>query len=139
MIKHFTNADIFEIKRLEEYPKTYSDLVAEYREELKRDSLPKLSSNINNLESYDTVILCYPLWGNTIPIAVKQLLSTHNFSGKKIAPLCTHGGGGLGISIDDIASLSPNYIMLEGLGIYGSRVNGSENNIKSWLEKINIL
>ena len=98
-----------------------------------------MSANINNLSNYDTVILCYPNWWGTIPQAVKQLLSTHNFSGKKIAPLCTHGGGGMGRSLSDIKTLCPNSTILDNLSISGRSVNSSENNIKTWLQNINIL
>ena len=98
-----------------------------------------MSANINNLDNYDTVILCYPNWWGTIPQAVKQLLLTHDFSGKKIAPLCTHGGGGMGRSLSDIKNLCPNSTILNHLSISGGSVNNSENNIKTWLQNINII
>lgn len=139
MIKNLTQADIFEVKTVESYPSSYNDTVNQARKEQNDDFLPKLSANINNLANYDTIILCYPNWWGTIPQAVKQLLLTHDFSGKKIAPLCTHGGSRMGRSVTDITSLCPNSTILEGLSISGGSVNNSENNIKTWLQNINIL
>ncbi|WP_157143682.1 flavodoxin [Brachyspira pilosicoli] len=139
MIKNLTQADMFEIKTVEPYPSSYNDTVNQARKEQNDDFLPKLSANINNLANYDTIILCYPNWWGTIPQAVKQLLLTHDFSGKKIAPLCTHGGGGIGRSVTDIKKLCANSTILEGLSISGGSVNSSENNIKTWLQNINIL
>ena len=139
MIKNMTKADMFEVKTAESYPTDYNDTINQARDELNNNVLPRLSTNINNLADYDTIILCYPNWWGTIPQAVKQLLQTHNFSGKKIAPLCTHGGGGMGRSVTDITSLCPNSTILEGLSISGGSVNNSENNIKTWLQNINIL
>ena len=139
MIKNMTQADIFEVKTVEAYPSSYNDTVNQARKEQNDNFLPKLSANINNLSNYDTVILCYPNWWGTIPQAVKQLLSTHNFSGKKIAPLCTHGGGGMGRSLSDIKTLCPNSTILDNLSISGRSVNSSENNITTWLQNINIL
>lgn len=139
MIKNLTQADMFEVKTVEAYPSSYNDTVNQARKEQNDDFLPKLSANINNLANYDTIILCYPNWWSTIPQAVKQLLLTHDFSGKKIAPLCTHGGGGIGRSLSDIKSLCPNSTILDNLSISGRNVNKSENNIKTWLQNINIL
>ena len=139
MIKNLTQADMFEVKKVEAYPSSYNDTVNQARKEQNDDFLPKLSANINNLANYDTIILCYPNWWSTIPQAVKQLLLTHDFSGKKIAPLCTHGGGGIGRSLSDIKSLCPNSTILDNLSISGRNVNKSENNIKTWLQNINIL
>ncbi|ANN64732.1 NAD(P)H-dependent oxidoreductase [Brachyspira hyodysenteriae] len=139
MIKNMTQADMFEVKTAESYPTSYNDILDKARAELNDNVLPRLSANINNLANYDTVILCYPNWWGTIPQAVKQLLSTHDFSGKKIAPLCTHGGGGMGRSLSDIKSLCPNSTILDNLSISGRNVNNSENNIKTWLQNINIL
>ncbi|WIH83565.1 NAD(P)H-dependent oxidoreductase [Brachyspira pilosicoli] len=137
MIKNLTQADMFEVKTVESYPTSYNDTVNQARKELNNNVLPRLSANINNLSSYDTIILCYPNWWGTIPQAVKQLLLTHDFSGKKIAPLCTHGGGGVGRSINDIKKLCPNSTILDSLSISGRRVNSSEDSIKEWLRKIN--
>ncbi|WP_157153982.1 flavodoxin [Brachyspira murdochii] len=139
MIKNMTHADMFEVKTAESYPTDYNDTINQARDELNNNILPRLSANINNLADYDTIILCYPNWWGTIPQAVKQLLQTHNFSGKKIAPLCTHGGGGMGRSLNDIKTLCPNSDILNHLSISGRSVNGSENNIRTWLQNINIL
>ncbi|WP_295162669.1 flavodoxin [uncultured Brachyspira sp.] len=139
IIKNMTQADIFEIKTSESYPSSYNDTLNKARTELNNNILPNLSTDINNLANYDTIILCYPNWWGTIPQAVKQLLLTHNFSGKKIAPLCTHGGGGLGRSIRDITSLCKDSNILESLSLSGGRVSGSENNIKNWLQNTGIL
>lgn len=68
-----------------------------------------------------------------------KLLLTHNFSYKKIAHLCTYVGGGMGRSLSDIKSLCPNSTILDNLSISGRSVNSSENNIKTWLQNINIL
>ncbi|WP_157151594.1 flavodoxin [Brachyspira sp. SAP_772] len=137
MVKNITQADMFEIKTAESYPTSYNDTVNQARKELNDNFLPRLSANINNLDNYDTIILCYPNWWGTIPQAVKQLLLTHNFSGKKIAPLCTHGGGGVGRSINDIKNLCPNSTILDSLSISGRRVNSSEDSIREWLRNIN--
>lgn len=137
MIKNLTQADMFEIKTVEPYPSSYNDTVNQARKEQNDDFLPKLSANINNLSSYDTIILCYPNWWGTIPQAVKQLLLTHDFSGKKIAPLCTHGGGGIGRSVTDIKKLCGNSTILDSLSISGGSVNSSENSIREWLRNIN--
>ena len=45
----------------------------------------------------------------------------------------------MGRNVTDIKKLCANSTILEGLSIYGGSVNSSENNIKTWLQNINIL
>ena len=139
IIQNITKADMFVVKTVEAYPKDYNATVNQARSELDNNVLPRLSSNINNLQTYDTIILCYPNWWGTIPQAVKQLLQTHNFSGKKIAPLCTHAGSRMGRSVNDITKYCPNSTILESLSISGNSANSSEREIRNWLKNIGLL
>ena len=64
------------------------------RTELQTDFRPELTDMIENMEEFDTVILGYPNWWGTMPMAVHTLLDQYDFSGKRIIPFCTHEGSG---------------------------------------------
>ena len=131
-VREILNTDIFEIIPANRYPSDYSAMLSQYRREKERDTFPRLANNID-ISQYDTIILGYPNWGGDLPWVVKSFLSANNFSGKRIAPLCTHGGGGFARSINSIRELCPNSTILEGFSINGREARNSKNNLQNWL------
>ena len=134
-VREILNADIFEIIPANRYPNDYSATVSQYRRERESDTFPRLANNID-ISQYDTIILGYPNWGSDLPLVVKTFLSSNNFSGKRIVPLCTHGGGGFARSINSIRELCPNSTILEGFSIYGREARNSKNNLQNWLNRV---
>ena len=134
-VKEILNADIFEIIPANRYPDDYSSAVEQYRREIESSTLPRLANSIN-ISQYDTIILGYPNWGGDLPLVVKSFLSSNNFAGKRIIPLCTHAGGGFSESVNSIKELCPNSTILEGFSIYGSEARNSKNNLQNWLNRI---
>lgn len=134
-VREILNTDIFEIIPANRYPSDYSAMLSQYRREKERDTFPRLANNID-ISQYDTIILCYPNWGGDLPWVVKSFLSANNFSVKRIAPLCTHGGGGFARSINSIRELCPNSTILEGFSINGREARNSKNNLQNWLNRV---
>jgi len=66
---------------------------------------------------------------------MKRALSDYDFTGKTIAPFCTHGGGGMGRSIEDIRDFCPKATVLDGLAIPGGNVNHAKDAVAGWLQK----
>ena len=86
------------------------------------------------MDQYDTIILGYPNWWNTFPMAVFTFLETYDFTGKTILPFCTHEGSGLGISVGDIKRCCPTATVGKGLAIQGGNVKNATGMLKSWLQ-----
>ncbi len=136
--RDITGGDIFEIVPAQPYPSQYRATTEQARKELDDNYLPAIKNQINNLSSYDTIILCYPNWWGTIPQIVKRFLQDNDFSGKTIAPICTHEGSRMGRSLTDIRALCPNSTITEGLDIRGGSVGGARNTVRDWVNKIGI-
>ena len=136
--KDITGGDIFEIVPAQPYPSQYRTTTEQAREELDNNYLPAIKNQINNLSSYDTIILVYPIWWGTIPQVVKRFLQDNDFSGKTIAPIGTHEGSRLGRSVTDIRALCPNSTITEGLDVRGGNVSGARNTVRDWINKIGI-
>ena len=134
-VREILNADIFEIIPANIYPSDYNATVNQYRRERESSTLPRLANSIN-ISQYDTIILGYPNWGSDLPLVVKSFLSSNNFTGKRIVPLCTHGGGGFARSVNSIKELCPNSTILEGFSVYGREARNSKNNLQNWLNRI---
>ena len=136
--REITGGDIFEIVPAQPYPSQYRATTQQAREELDNNYLPAIKNQINNLSSYDTIILVYPNWWGTIPQIVKRFLQDNDFSGKTIAPICTHEGSRMGRSLTDIRALCPNSTITEGLDVRGGSVSGARNTVRDWINKIGI-
>ncbi len=136
MIRERTGGDLFSIDTVQSYPKDYSATVNIAKKELNGNTRPELASRVENMESYNVVFLGYPNWLGTMPMPVFTFLEEYDFSGKTIVPFCTHGGGGMGRSEDDIAKLCPEAKLLKGFSIQGSRVSAAKKDVKDWLESI---
>lgn len=138
-IHRSVGGDIFEIQPVQPYPHDYNACVKQARQELNSGYRPVLKVGLENVGSYDLILVGYPCWWSTVPAAVRVFLTQYDFSGKTIAPFCTHEGSELGHSVADIATLCPKSTLLEGLAIRGSSAKAAQGRVSEWLRQIGIL
>ena len=138
MIQKLTEGDIFLIEKINPYPQDYTETTNVANKELRDDARPELSGYVNNMDAYDTIILCYPNWWGTMPMPVFTFLEIYDFTGKKIVPFCTHEGSGMGRSVSDIKKLCPSAKVLEGFAVRGGHVQDAEKDIYAWLQEVEI-
>ena len=86
------------------------------------------------IDEYDTVILAYPNYWGTMPMAVYTFLESFDFSGKTILPLCTNEGSGMGSSEREIKKTCPGADVKKGLPITGSTAASSKSSVERWLK-----
>lgn len=134
-IYKLTGGDIFEIQRTEKYPDSYDAVLYVAKQEIHSNSKPVIKNIPASIEEYDTIFLGFPNWCNTFPAPILTFLSEFDFSGKKIIPFCTHGGGGIGKSVSNIINKCPNAEVLNAFSINGYAVQNSAMAIKKWLNK----
>ena len=106
--------------------------------EMEQNARPALTTHVENMEEYDVVLLGFPIWWGSMPMAVNTFLEEYDFEGKIIAPFCTHGGSGLGSSVTDIEKLCPDAETADGLAVYGSRADQAGEQVAEWLEKLGL-
>lgn len=128
-----TGSELFEIARETPYPYSYAECVKEAKEEFIRNSRPELKEKIS-VKGYDVVILAYPNWCGTMPMAVFTFLESGDFAGKKILPLCTNEGSRLGRSEGDVKKLCPEAEIADGLSVKGSLAAESDEKVYAWLK-----
>lgn len=134
-----TGGDLFFIETVEKYPAEYRGTTDQAKTEQNDDARPELSSHVENMDAYNTVILIYPNWWGTLPQPVFTFLEEYDFSGKTILPLCTHEGSQLGRSESDIASICPDAQLLDGLSVRGSDVGSAQTEVEEWISNSGIL
>jgi flavodoxin len=133
MAQEAVGGDLFEIKTVKTYPADYIETTKAAQTELRQNARPELAVHVENMDEYDTIILGYPNWWGTMPMAVYTFLEEYDFTGKTIFPYCTHEGSGLSKSEGDIKRLCPTANVEKGLAIQGGSVNNAAGKIKSWL------
>ncbi|MGN0728016.1 flavodoxin [Treponema sp.] len=98
-------ADIVEIEP--KVPYTSSDL--DWTDKKSRSTVecndPSARSEIKNkiaVSPYDTVIIAFPIWWYNAPKIIYTFVESVDLSGKKVVPICTSGGSGLGRTPADL-------------------------------------
>ncbi len=125
MAQEITGGDLFEIQTVKEYPVDYTETTHVATAEKRANARPELAVHIENMDQYNTIILGYPNWWGTFPMAVFTFLEEYDFTGKTIIPFCTHEGSGLGNSVNDIQRTCPTANVWKGLDIRGSSVKNA--------------
>ena len=130
-----TGADLFEI--VPERPYTAADL--DWTNKQSRSTLemrdpasrPAIVGMPDDLASYGTVFIGFPIWWHTAPTVIKTVLESGDFTGKKIALFATSGGSGMGKTQRDLEPCAPGATWLGGERM-GSGV--SEGELAAWAE-----
>ena len=136
VITSSVGGDIYAITTEKKYPSTYSATVSEANDELKNDEKVALTGELPDTESYDTVVLVYPLWWGTIPKAVESFVEDVDISGKKVYVVTCHGGNGKGQGVDDLEKASGAKVSEPVLELYDRDTAVSADEIINWLKGI---
>jgi flavodoxin len=133
IMKKLTGADTFKIEMKNPYSPVYMTCIDEVKKDLRENARPELTSYIDSIDGYDTIILGYPNYWGTIPMAVATFLERYDFDGKTILPLCTNEGSGMGSSERDVKKYAKGADVKKGLSITGSQAANSKDTVKKWL------
>ena len=133
IIKETVDADSFKIEMKKPYSPVYMTCIDEAKKDLRNNARPELIAYPESIDSYDTIILAYPNYWGTMPMAVFTFLERYDFSGKTILPLCTNEGSGMGKSERDIKKAAKGAVVQKGLPITGSNASGCQNSVQRWL------
>lgn len=133
LIKEMLPADTFKIKMKHPYSPVYMTCIAEAKRDLQSGARPELTSLPAAIADYDTVILAYPNYWGTVPMAVLTFLEAFDFAGKTILPLCTNEGSGMGSSERDIKKTAKGADVKKGLAVTGSQAAESGKIVEKWL------
>ena len=134
LMKELIDADVFKIEMKEPYSPVYMTCIDEAKQDLRSNARPELVTYPDSIDKYDTVVLAYPNYWGTFPMAIATFLEKYDFTGKTIHPLCTNEGSGMGSSVSDIKKYAKGADVKNGLPITGSRAADSKKDVQKWLE-----
>ena len=132
-------ADIFEIVPAEEYTSDdldWTDSNSRVTREHENESLQDIelvSTTVDNWDSYDTVLIGYPIWWGVAAWPVDTFVKANDFNGKTVIPFCTSSSSGLGESGDLLEEEANGGNWLEGQRF---RSNPSDSDINNWTDSL---
>ena len=138
-MKELIDADTFRIEMKDPYSPVYMTCIEEAKKDLRAKARPELVSLPESIEGYDTVVLAYPNYWGTMPMAVFTFLEAFDFTGKTILPLCTNEGSGMGSSERDIKKTCSGAEVKKGLSITGSQAANAKASVQKWLSANGLL
>ena len=103
-------ADLFEI--VPERPYTKADLNwldkrSRSTVEMKdRSCRPAIAFSVDDMDSYSTVFLGFPVWWFREPSIIDTFMESYNFDGVKVIPFCTSGGSKIGDTYKNLQALA---------------------------------
>lgn len=138
-IRELTGADCFKIEMAEPYSPVYKECVAQAVQHFKAGVRPALKAMPESVSGYDALILAYPCYCGTMPMAVFTFLEAFDWAGKVILPLCTNEGSGMGVSEKDVAACCHGADIRKGLSVKGGSVSEAGPAIEAWLKENGVL
>ena len=133
------NADTFEIVPSDPY--TADDLdwtddnsrvSREYADESLRD-VELETTTVPNWDTYDTVLIGYPIWWGIAAWPVSSFVEANDFTGKTVIPFCTSSSSGLGQSGDLLEDIAGTGTWQEG---HRFSSNPSDDDITDFIDSI---
>lgn len=124
--------DLFEVETLKEYSTDYHTCTEEAMAELKQNARPELKAYLEDISEYDNIIVAGPCWWGTYPMPVFSVLEKLDFSGKKVFPVMTHEGSGMGDSARDLKKQCTGAEVGKGLAIHGADAKSSKAACEKW-------
>lgn len=139
LMRELVEADVLKIEMASPYSDHYMTCIDEAKRDLQSGARPELVAFPETIDGYDTVILAYPNYWGTVPMAVLTFLEKFDFTDKTILPLCTNEGSGMGSSERDIQNTCPGAKLQKGLPITGSRAAEAKPEVEKWLKSNHVI
>ena len=140
-IAQAANTDLFEIAPTEVYTNedlnwTNSDsrVSREHDDESLRD-VPLTTTEVPDWDSYDTVLLGYPIWWGIAAWPVNNFVKANDFTGKTVIPFATSSSSGMGQSGSLLAEMANGGDWQQGQRFSSG---ASEADVQAWVNGLGL-
>lgn len=134
-IRKAVGGDLFEIETVQDYSADYMKCTEEAKDELRADARPELKGYLDDISQYDNIVVAGPCWWGTYPMGVFTQLDRLDFTGKRVFPVMTHEGSGLGSSAQSLRKHCKGATVGNGLAVHGADAQKSEAAVAGWAKK----
>lgn len=140
-IAQAANADLFEIVPTEVYTSddlnwtnANSRVSREHDDESLRD-VPLTTTEVPDWDSYDTVLLGYPIWWGIAAWPVDNFVKANDFTGKTVIPFATSSSSGMGQSGSLLAEMAGSGDWQQGQRFSSG---ASEADVQAWVNGLGL-
>ena len=131
-IRDAVGADLFEVDTVVPYSTDYTMCTKEAQIELRDDVRPELKAYLDDISTYDNIVVAGPCWWGTYPCAVFTQLEKLDFSGIQVFAVMTHEGSGQGQSVAALQQYCRGATHGTPLAIRGSEAAISRDKVIAW-------
>ena len=132
-LKRQYQADLFEIRTATPWPEDYEEMVTWASRLRETQAAPELAGRVEGIARYATIFLGFPIWGMALPAPVRTFLTTHDLSGKTVAPFITHGGYAAGSAPSTLTELAPRARFLKPFVLQCDQERDTLKSVSTWL------
>lgn len=140
-IAEATGGALFELEPVEPY--TNEDLTwtnEKSRVSVEHDNpderaVKLVSTEVTDWDSYDTVLIGYPIWWGIAAWPVDSFMTANDFTGKTVIPFCTAVSSGLGESGELLAKMAGTGEWQEGQRF---RSGVSDADVTAWIDELGL-
>ena len=121
------DGELFEI--VPEQPYTDADL--DWHDKKSRSTLemedkssrPAVKSKVENIDSYETIYVGYPIWWYVAPTIINTFVEQYNLEGKTVIPFFTSGGSEAGETMKYLTPSAPKANWKDPINLNGKSVD----------------
>ena len=139
MIAEAANADLHEIAPKVLYTKddlNWMNKKSRSSIEMSDKSIrPEIADSNLDMESYNEIILGFPIWWYVAPTIINTFLESYDLKGKTIIPFATSGGSDMGKTNEKLAPSCPGSKLLHGK-VFNSY--SSKADLSAWVETLSL-
>lgn len=117
------------------YPEDEEELIKRAAEEHRNNVRPALKNAPKGMTEYDIVFLCFPIWDNTMPMAMFTFLEDYDMRDKAVIPVVYGTKDGLDNAVYDMNSLFPS-MMIAGGYHFLSDLTTEQAAFDTWLDTV---
>ena len=138
MIVEETGFDAVRIDTVVPYIGTYEEIVDQGQDEVERKFKPEIKPVEVDFSAYERFIIMTPTWWYTMAPSVLTFLSNHDFSGKHLVFVQTHGGWP-GHVMKDMKNAAKGAVVDKEFAVQfdstgGDQLVTDESEIKAWIK-----
>ena len=124
-------SDLLKVEAEKAYGSFFSSVLRVLKEK-KKGITPPAKTQTPALDSYDTVLIGYPVWASDIPSFFADFIRKCNLKGKKVIPFATSGGSGIEGSMKTIKAICPESEIIHPY----NHENSKKDNFEKWIEAV---
>ncbi len=128
-LQKLIGGDLFEIKGKKNYG-NYFQALGIARKEFNSGELPEVTDDVKDFDSYDRILIGYPVWYSKAPQLVVSFMRSHDFNEKDVYPFCTSGMSGPEGAEDQFKESCPGAKLHRGIRL--NKVDEAE--VQKWLD-----